>query len=182
MSASGTSSFVLIGLDDWDTSKVTNMNNMFYLAGGFTATMWSIGDLSNWNTSNVTNMSWMFYQAGFEAETWQIGDLSSWDTSKVTDMSYMFDGAGRNSTTWHSIGVLKVYATNISNMFNNAISAQATLNIYSNPTSYQNAFYLASEQNGGLITVNYSSATTNIDNIIATKSYSSNVVKGVQLD
>ena len=64
--------------------------------------------------------------------------------------------------------------------------AKATLNIYSNPASgtsgYDQAFTSAATASGALITVNYASTTTNIDNIIGTKSATSNVVKGVQLD
>ena len=62
------------------------------------------------------------------------------------------------------------------------ITAKATLNIYSNPTTYSGAFTRAATVQGSGITVNYTSAVTNIDSIIATKSSDSNVVKGVQLD
>ena len=172
-------------LSSWDTSSVTGMNAMFSSAG-YSDTTWSIGNLSTWNTSKVTNMGSMFSSAGYNATTWSIGDLSSWDTSKVTNMSSMFREAGSNATTWNSIGSLKVYATNMYQMFYNCPKAKATLNIYSNPASgtsgYNQAFYSAATASGSLITVNYSSTTTNIDNIVATKSSSSNVVKGVQLD
>ena len=94
----------------------------------------------------------------------------------------MFTEAGQNATTWNSIGTLKVYADNILDMFYNSPNANAILNIYSNPTSYVNAFYDASTVSGSSIIVNYSSYTSNIDNIMATKSSNSNVVKGVQLD
>ena len=71
-------------------------------------------------------------------------------------------------------------------MFNYSQYMKATLNIYSNPASgssgYGSMFTNASTKTGSLITVNYSSATTNIDGIIGTKSTSSNVVKGVKLD
>ena len=71
-------------------------------------------------------------------------------------------------------------------MFYNCKGGKATLNIYSNPSSgtsgYDEAFYNAALTLDSGITVNYSSATTNIDAIIATKSDTSNVVKGVQLD
>ena len=177
---SGVAVFTLTGLDSWDTSKVTNMSGMFRSAG-YNATTFNIGNLSNWDTSKVMNMSQMFYQAGYNATTWNIGDLSNWDTSKVTNMSTMFYNAGSRATTWNSIGTLKVYATNIARMFYSCGKAKATLNIYSNPTSYDSAFSGATDSSA-LITVNYSSATTNIDNIIATKSSNSNVVKGIQLD
>ena len=168
-------------LSGWDTSSVTSMNHMFHSAG-YNTTNWSIGNLSNWDTSKVTDMSGMFAVTGQNTTTWDIGDLSNWNTSSVTNMSDMFHSAGSHATTWNNIGTLKVYAINTSNMFLNCSNAKATLNIYSNPTTYSSAFNGAATASGGLITVNYSSATTNIDNIIATKSSSSNVVKGVQLD
>ena len=41
----------------WDTSKVTDMSNMFYSADEFNE------DIGGWDTSNVTNMNRMFYNA-----------------------------------------------------------------------------------------------------------------------
>ena len=73
------------------------------------------------------------------------------------------------------------YANNIDEIFRNAKNAKATLNIYSNPSYAWNtnyAFTDAATVQGSGITVNYTSAVTNIDNIIATKSTNSNVVKG----
>ena len=164
-------------LSGWSVSNVTSMISMFNYAG-YNATTWNIGDLSNWDTSGVTNMSSMFNSAGYNATTWNIGNLSNWDTSNVTTMYEMFYDAGFNATTWNSIGTLKVYATDILNMFYLCRYCKATLNIYSNPTSYSSAFNNAATESGALITVNYSSSTSNIDNIIATKSSYSNVVKG----
>ncbi|MBP5684801.1 MAG: BspA family leucine-rich repeat surface protein [Bacilli bacterium] len=203
--------FNIGNLSNWDTSKVTNMNSMFHMLG-YEATTWNIGDLSNWDTSNVTDMSglfawtglnetnwsvgdlsnWdtskattmnsMFFYTGSSSTTWSVGDLSNWDTSKVTNMGWMFYMAGSGATTWNSIGTLKVYASTLQNMFYSCTKAKATLNIYSNPANYIDAFKGTSTNSGSGITVNYSSVTTNIDDIIATKSTNSNVVKGVQLD
>ena len=170
-----------LDLSSWVTPKATDMTYMFASVGR-SATTWSIGNLSNWNTSEVTNMNHMFSDAGYSATTWSIGNLSNWNTSKVTDMGSMFYRAGKDSTTWNSIGVLKTYATKIFNMFYNCEKAQATLNIYSNPNDYTDAFGNAATTSGAKITVNYSSTTTNIDAIIATKGSNSNVVKGVQLN
>ena len=175
-----TSTFNL-DLSSWNTGKVTDMYMMFYEAGR-KATVWSIGILSNWNVSNVETMQSVFQYAGYSATTFNIGNLSSWDTSKVTNMSSMFDNAGYSATTWNSIGTLKVYATSINSIFRDCKNAKVTLNIYGNPTSYNKAFYEAATISGSNITVNYSSTTTNIDDIIATKSSNSNVVKGSQLD
>ena len=172
-----------LNLSDWDTSKVTVMSSMFSGAG-YNSHIFNIGDLSNWDTSKVTSMQSMFYDAGYNATTFDIGNLSSWDTSQVTNMSTMFSYAGRNATNWNSIGTLNVYATNMYQMFSNSSKAKATLNIYSNPSSgssgYGNAFNGAATASDALIVVNGSCTTTNIDNIIATKSSSSHVIKGIQ--
>ena len=70
------------GIGSWNTSAVTNMEGVFYIASSFNQ------NISGWNTSAVTNMGGMFYQA-----TVFNGNISSWDTSAVTDMSGMFQEA-----------------------------------------------------------------------------------------
>ncbi len=200
-------SFVINGLDKWDTSNVTDMSNMFKYTGR-SATNWSIGrldnfntskvtnmesmfdrpaylaksfdigNIGNWDVSNVTNMASMFDSAGYNSKYWSIGDLSNWDTRKVTTMSSMFAEAGKDATTWNSIGTLKVYATDIFRIMSTLKNAKATINIYSNPTEYTFAFNYAAKTPGSLVTVNYTNSVTDIDNIIATKSDDSNVVKG----
>ena len=96
-----------IDLSNFDTSKVTNMNSMFYDMSNLTML-----DLSSFNTSKVTDMSGMF--AGLlnlttlnvshfdTSNVTNMGamfsfmsnlttlDLSNFDTSNVTDMSWMF--------------------------------------------------------------------------------------------
>ena len=67
-------------------------------------------------------------------------------------------------------------------MFYGCRFAKAILNIYSNPTLYSQAFSSAATATGSSIVVNYSSSTTNIDNIINATMTSSNVTKGSQLD
>ena len=66
-------------------------------------------------------------------------------------------------------------------MFHNCSKASGTFTIKGNPTSYSDMFRYAATSGSG-ITVNYSSDTTSIDDIIATKSSNSNVVKGIQID
>ncbi|CBV67446.1 BspA family leucine-rich repeat surface protein [Mycoplasma leachii] len=65
---------------DWDTSRITNMNSMFY------NTTWFNNDaILKWDTSNVTDMGEMFaYSKDFNH------NLSSWDVSNVTNMERMF--------------------------------------------------------------------------------------------
>ena len=69
-----------IEIDEWDTSNVTDMSDMFYGCDKFNC------DLSGWDTSNVTDMSKMFYGCrcfGF--------NLSKWNVSKVKNHKNMFD-------------------------------------------------------------------------------------------
>ncbi|MFX1398502.1 MAG: BspA family leucine-rich repeat surface protein [Promethearchaeota archaeon] len=67
------------GMNEWDTSSVTDMRYMFYQCSAFNQ------DISDWDTSRVTDMSYMFYYCSTFNQ-----DISDWDTSKVTDMRYMF--------------------------------------------------------------------------------------------
>ena len=60
------------GIENWDVSKVTDMSDMFSYAFSFN------GDISNWNVSNVTDISGMF----LGAESFN-QDIGSWDTSNV---------------------------------------------------------------------------------------------------
>ena len=183
MNSCASSSVCNIGnLSDWDTLKVKDMSYMFRGYGVAITTTFDISFVANWNVSNVTNMSGMFSNAGYSASSWSIGNLSGWDTSKVTDMSVMFDCAAFSATTVTNMGTLKIYATNTYRMFRNCRRINAIMNIYSNPQSgnpgYNETFAGAANMSGALITVNYKSTTTNIDAIIATKSSTSNVVKG----
>ena len=76
---------------DVDTSKVTNMSNMFYDCRALTSL-----DLSGWNTSKVTNMNSMFSNCSALTSL----DLSGWDTSKVTTNIFtnMFRGCSALKT------------------------------------------------------------------------------------
>ena len=70
------------GIEDWDMSKVTNTNYMFYNAKNFNH------PLNKWDMSNVSSMKGMFY----EAQSFN-PPLDKWDTSNVTNMSKMFHKA-----------------------------------------------------------------------------------------
>ena len=69
------------GLENLNTSQVTNMSRMFYDNMALKAI-----DLSHFQTENVTNMSRMFDRCLGLKEL----DLSNFNTEKVTDMSGMF--------------------------------------------------------------------------------------------
>ena len=70
-----------LDVSKFDTSNVTAMNGMFYNCSALTSL-----DVSKWNTSNVTNMRYMFYYCSSFTSL----DLSGFNTSNVTNMNYMF--------------------------------------------------------------------------------------------
>ena len=80
-------------VDQWSTSKVTNMDNAFASTTSTLHTVFNNGQLAgsnngllnNWNTGNVTSMFEMFRMTtGFNQY------ISGWDVSKVTNMGGMF--------------------------------------------------------------------------------------------
>ena len=74
-------SLTTLDISHFDTSKVTNMGAMFSGVKSITSL-----NLSNLDTSNVTDMSLMFAESSNLSNL----DLSHFDTSNVTDMQYMF--------------------------------------------------------------------------------------------
>lgn len=75
-------SIINIDFTNFNTSKVTNMSDMF----GGSLSIKSL-DLSNWDTSNVTNMNGMFSSCRYLTS---IIGLENLNTFNVTDMRYMF--------------------------------------------------------------------------------------------
>ena len=71
------------------TSKVTNMNGMFYRCINLTSL-----DLSGWNTSNVNDITSMFNSCGNLNSL----DLSGWNISNVTSIGWMFGGCNSLKT------------------------------------------------------------------------------------
>jgi len=68
---------------DCDTSKVTDMSNMF----NGCAKLNGINDISDWNTSKVVSMCKMFYGC---ISLENLENILLWDTKNVIDMSNMF--------------------------------------------------------------------------------------------
>jgi len=69
-------------MNNWDVSKVTDMQEMFYFASSFNQ------PIGNWDVSAVTNMSGMFREgAAFNQP------IGNWDISAVTDVSFIFQSA-----------------------------------------------------------------------------------------
>ena len=116
------------GLANWDTVKVTDMNNMFNNTKIKNVDALSSGKNGNpniWNTGSVTNMSGMFSSSLLN----NISGLANWDTANVTNMSYMFygiqitnvdalaTGKNGNPNIWNTANV-----TNMKHMFYSATS------------------------------------------------------------
>ncbi len=124
----GISSYIITGMDTWDTSQVMDMYGMFeasaimvstfdlgdigkwdvskvkdmrrtFSSAGMRASRVYIGDLSNWDTGNVEMMSSMFSSFGYETPSVNIGDIGKWNVSNVTDMDYMFSHFCRDSAS-----------------------------------------------------------------------------------
>ncbi|MDR3190325.1 MAG: DUF285 domain-containing protein [Lactobacillaceae bacterium] len=74
-------SLTQLDLSVFDTSKVTNMNTMFYGCTSLTQL-----DLSGFDTSEVVSMAYMFYNCNALTQL----DLRGFNTSKVTHMVSMF--------------------------------------------------------------------------------------------
>ena len=96
-------------ISNWDTSRVTDMRNMFWDAGSFNQ------PLNNWDVSNVTDMTHMFLRATSFNQP-----LNKWEVSNVTNMSRMFQDATSFNQPLNKWNVSKV--TNMSYMILNARS------------------------------------------------------------
>ena len=75
-----------IDLSTWNTSKVTNLANMFNMEMYGRVSVLTGVDFYGWDTSNVTTMENMFKNC----EVLEALDLSSFNTAKVTTMRFMF--------------------------------------------------------------------------------------------
>lgn len=108
----------ITGIENLNTSEVTQMGSMFRNCGILTAI-----DLSKFNTSQVTDMSQMFYGCRNLTSI----DVTALDTKNVTDMSSMFNFCNRltgiDLSTFNTANV-----KNMSSMFAYASSA-LTINV-----------------------------------------------------
>ena len=113
-----------LNLSSFDTSNVINMQSMFSGMSNLANL-----DLSSFNTSNVTDMSRMFYNTFNLANL----DLSSFNTSKVMNMETMFRGA-RNLTNLNLSNFDTSQVRDMNHMFDNMRSL-TTLNLSNFDTS-----------------------------------------------
>ena len=167
------SSLASLDLSGFNTSKVTNMSNMFSQCKVLTKL-----NLNNFNTSNVTNMNSMFYNCKAITDL----DLSNFNTVNVTNMSTMFTSC----SGLKNLNIINFNTTNVmhtASMFAGCTNINTSINILnSTNTDYTGMFSNAATDANAKITVNYiADASTLVDNMIATKSSNSNVVKGNQI-
>ena len=129
----------ILGINNWDVSKITNMNGVFE----YDRSLQNL-DLTNWNVENVTRMDSMFHECNslqnlVGLSNWNVGkvtwmdmmfsscyslqnlDLNNWNVSSVTNMSWMFDRCTKlqelNISGWDLTNT-----TNTDNMFSKCSS------------------------------------------------------------
>ena len=119
-----------LDLSNFNTSHVTNMNDMFVNMHNLTSL-----DLSNFDTSQVTDMGDMFFYASSLTNL----NLSSFNTSKVTNMGSMFNNASSlTSLSLSSFDTSKV--VDMGAMFND-MSNLTSLNLFNFNTSNVTRMY-----------------------------------------
>lgn len=118
-----------LDLSNFNTSKITAMNNMF--EGSYYPSI----NLSSFNTSNTTTMANMFK----DAKKLTSLNLSNFDTSKVTTMESMFEGC-RSISNLNLASFNTANVTNMSQMFMDMDSLN-TINLASFNTSRVTLMY-----------------------------------------
>jgi hypothetical protein len=109
--------YPILGLDNWDVSKVTNMDQLSFGSSIGEVVNWDVSSvtsmnfifgsspgnfstpptgITNWNVSNVTGFTAAFRETIFNSTTSYTG-ISNWNVSSTTNMDYMFFGAGMNT-------------------------------------------------------------------------------------
>jgi len=112
---SNSSVFTLDLGDKFDTSKVGNMSYMFYETG-LNSTKFILNLGNKFNTSNVVNMTNMFYKTGYNSMIFTLDLGDKFDTSKVITMSDMFESTGYSSTSFTLDLGDKFDTSNVTNM------------------------------------------------------------------
>jgi hypothetical protein len=109
--------YPILGLDNWDVSKVTNMDQLSFGSVIDGVVNWDVSSvtsmnfifgassgnvsipptgITNWNVSNVTGFTSAFRETIFDPITSYTG-ISNWNVSSTTNKDYRFFGAGMNN-------------------------------------------------------------------------------------
>ncbi len=101
---------ISLDLSTFDTSKVTNMRDMFAIENGYAnpSSLKEIKGFANFDTSKVTDMNNMFG----DCDSLMNLDLSHFNTSNVTDMSSMF----RSCDSLTNLDLSHFNTSNVTNM------------------------------------------------------------------
>ena len=136
-------------LGDIDTSKITDMRDLFKGDDYFNLYSRDFSGIESWNVSNVTDMSGMFSESSFNQDisSWYVSnvrdmrsmfayspfnqDISSWDVSNVTEMSDMFDNSSfnRDISSWDVSNVTDMRYMFCDSSFNQDISSWDVSNV-----------------------------------------------------
>ena len=135
--------------NDWDVSKVKNMNNMFYYATAFNQ------PLNNWNVSSVTDMGSMFIRADAFNQP-----LNKWNVSSVTNMNLMFNGTKAFNQSLNDWDVSSVTDMRFMFEFTTAFNQPLDKWNVSSVTDMGRMFYQATAFNQPLNSWNVSSVTS----------------------
>jgi surface protein len=191
-----------INMSNWDITGRTETGQIFSNLGSNVKDLTL--DFSNWKTPDLVSMNYFLMGSGIRSVKKLKIDMTGWDTSKVTSMNYSFNGAGFGSDETEIVGLndlntkkvtsfygtfqqtkninfnnFHIYADTIDSMFYEAFNITGNIIIHKNPTSYNNAFNGTNNYNTGddaLLTVDYTSAVTNIDSLLL--NHPPKVVKG----
>jgi surface protein len=136
-------------LENADTSRLVDCNNMFSSAKNLRSL-----NLSNWDVSNVTNMSAMFSGCSYLNSL----IVENWNTENVTDMSYAF----RYLSSMISLDLSNLDVSNVRN-FNNIFEADSNLaNLNLANWSLDGALYM-----DGMFSRCYSLSNDSLNGILA---------------
>ena len=108
-----------LDVSKFDTKNVTDMRNMFAVCKALTRL-----DVTKFKTQNVTDMNWMFGRCAALTRL----DVSNFNTEKVTDMEYMFYGC----KTLTQLDVSKFVTKNVTDMSSMFDGCAALTTIYCN--------------------------------------------------
>ena len=124
-------------LGDVDTSKITDMRDLFKGDDYFNLYSRDFSGIESWNVSNVTDMSGMFSKSSFNQ------DISSWDVSNVTDMSHMFSDSSFNLdiSSWDVSNVKNMSCMFLGSSFNLDISSWDVSNVTDMSYMFSDSFF-----------------------------------------
>jgi predicted ribosomally synthesized peptide with SipW-like signal peptide len=101
-----------INVDNWTTTSLTNMYQMFCFCPKLKTL-----NVKNWDVSKVTDMYGTFDNIGVTEL-----DISTWNTANLADMGYMFAGSANLKTIYVGDGWSIAAATNAYKMFTGCIN------------------------------------------------------------